>query len=90
MVYLTHQPNTLATAAIYLSAKEVDVKLPEVEWWEVFDVEREELGFLVVAMTSMPGFAKQEAKIWAERKVPLTIDDLQSELGWRKNHEVTD
>lgn len=56
LLYLTHQPSSLATAAIYLAAKEVEVKLPGEDWWEVFDTDREELGFLVVAMLSMAGF----------------------------------
>jgi hypothetical protein len=70
LVYLTHQPSSLATAAIYLAAREVDIKLPSEEWWEVFDTDREELGFLVVAMISMEGFVKEEADKWSGRKVP--------------------
>ena len=70
LVYLTHQPSSLATAAIYLAAKEVGIKLPADEWWEVFDTDREELGFLVVAMISMEGFVREEAERWAGRKVP--------------------
>ncbi|KAG9231671.1 cyclin-like protein [Amylocarpus encephaloides] len=58
MLYLTHQPPSLATAAIYLAAKEVGVTLPDVEWWEVFDCEREELGFLVMAMGSLDAIAR--------------------------------
>lgn len=56
MLYLTHQPHALATAAIYNAARDVGAKLPECEWWEVFDVDREELGFLVVAMRSLEGW----------------------------------
>jgi len=55
MLYLTHQPAALATAAIYLAARDGGVKMPDVEWWEVFDCEREELGFLVVGMGSLEG-----------------------------------
>jgi len=47
MVYLTHNVNEIAVAGIYLAAKEVGVRLPE-RWWEVWDVDREVLGFLVV------------------------------------------
>ncbi|KAK5128464.1 hypothetical protein LTR85_003132 [Meristemomyces frigidus] len=79
LLYLTHQPSALATASIYLAAREVDVKLPEVEWWEVFDVDREELGFLVVAFTSLQGFAIEENRKWGRRKVPLTIEELRAE-----------
>lgn len=57
LVYLTHQPSSLAVAAIYLAARELAFKLPELAWWELFDVDREELGFLVVAMLSTPPFA---------------------------------
>jgi hypothetical protein len=70
LLYLTHQPSSLATAAIYLAAKEVCVKLPAEDWWEVFDTDREELGFLVVAMISMEGFVRGEAEKWVGRKVP--------------------
>ena len=74
---MTHQPPALATAAIYLAAKEKGVKLPAEEWWEVFDVDREELGFLVVALISMEGFVAEEAQKWSKHKVPLTLDDVQ-------------
>ncbi|KAK1708365.1 cyclin domain-containing protein [Colletotrichum lupini] len=58
MLYLTHQPNALATAAVYIAAREAGAKMPEVAWWEVFDVEREELGFLVVGMRSLEGWVR--------------------------------
>jgi cyclin L len=64
LLYLTHQPNALAVAAIYLAAKEVDVKLVDGNWWEVFDVEREDLGFLVLAFGSLEGFAAAEKEKW--------------------------
>lgn len=82
LVYLTHQANALAVAAIYLSAREVGVKLVEGNWWEVFDVSREELGFLVVAMQSMDGFAKREKEMWIGRgqPVPLTVVQLEAYL----------
>ena len=65
MLYLTHQPNALAVAAIYLAAKEVGVKLVDGNWWEVFDVEREDLGFLVLAFGSLKGFAVLEKEKWS-------------------------
>ncbi|MCJ1395733.1 hypothetical protein MMC18_008619 [Xylographa bjoerkii] len=84
LLYLTHQPPALAVAAIYLAAREVGVKLSNREWWEVFDVDREELGFLVVGMESMAGWAEEERLKWAERRCPLTVEDLEEELGRRK------
>ncbi|PBP28440.1 cyclin domain-containing protein [Diplocarpon rosae] len=59
MLYLTHQPPALATAAVYLAARDEGVRLPESEWWEVFDCEREELGFLVVGMGSVAAVAER-------------------------------
>lgn len=59
MLYLTHQPHALATAAIYNAARDVGAKMPECEWWEVFDVDREQLGFLVVAMRSLEGWVRK-------------------------------
>lgn len=67
-------------AAIYLAAKEVGVKLVRTEWWEVFDVEREELGFLVVGMGSMVGWTDNEKQKWRGRKCPLTIEEVEMEL----------
>ena len=61
MLYLTHQPNALAVAAIYSAARDAEIgaKMPECAWWEVFDVDREELGFLVVGMRSLEGLVRK-------------------------------
>ena len=59
------------------------MKLPENEWWEVFDVDREELGFLVVAMMSMQGFVEEEKAKWSNSRLPLTLDELNKELEQR-------
>lgn len=80
LLYLTHQPNTLAVAAIYLAAREVKVKLAEVQWWRVWDVEREELGFLVVSFGSLEGFVRKEREIWDGKIVPLTKKAIEAEL----------
>ena len=80
MLYLTHQPTSLATAAIYLAAREVNIKMPEVEWWEVFDTDREELGFLCVGMLSVEGFAQQERERWARRRVPMDVEEVEREM----------
>jgi hypothetical protein len=80
MLYLTHQPPQLATAAIYLAAREVGIKLPEVEWWEVFDTDREELGFLCVGMLSVDGFAQREREKWKGSRVPIGVEDLLAAL----------
>lgn len=80
MLYLTHQPCALATAAIYLAAKDKGVKLPEMEWWEVFDCEREELGFLAVAMRSMEGLAMRQSESWGGKKGMITRSDVRREL----------
>ncbi|KAL8847141.1 MAG: hypothetical protein Q9221_007806 [Calogaya cf. arnoldii] len=80
LLYVTHQPTSLAVAAIYLAAREVEVKLPSSEWWEVFDVEREELGFLVVALKSCEGWVRAEKDRWRETRCPLTVDELNLEI----------
>lgn len=82
--YLTSQPSSLATAAIYLAAREVGVKLPGTEWWEVFDVDREELGFLVVGMLSMEGFVLEERNKWGRRKIPITVQEVEEEMENRR------
>lgn len=80
LLYLTHQPPGLATAAIYFAAREAGIKLPEVEWWKVFDTNREELGFLCVGFLSIEGFAEKEKARWAGRRVPLTVEEVTAEM----------
>ncbi|TAQ84434.1 hypothetical protein B7494_g7240 [Chlorociboria aeruginascens] len=82
MLYLTHQPNALATASIYLAAREEGLKLPDTEWWEVFDCEREELGFLVVGMRSLEGLARRSREIWGSKGM-ITRRDVKEELDRR-------
>ncbi|KAF2500451.1 hypothetical protein BU16DRAFT_453163 [Lophium mytilinum] len=88
LLYLTHQPPALATAAIYLAAREVGVQLPDNEWWEVFDTDREELGFLVVGLLSMESFVKGEEERWGEGKgrgkVPMTVEAVEAEVERRR------
>ncbi|KAE8150718.1 autophagocytosis associated protein [Aspergillus avenaceus] len=87
LMYVTHQPNALAVSAIYLAAREVGVKLVDGEWWEVFDVDREDLGFLVVAMRSMEGFARAEMEKWKGRTIPMVKDDVEAEIERRRMME---
>ncbi|KIX09407.1 uncharacterized protein Z518_00487 [Rhinocladiella mackenziei CBS 650.93] len=70
-LYLTHQPNALAVGAIYLAARETGVKLAEQNWWEVFDVDREDLGFLVLAYGSLGNFANSEMEKWKRKSLGL-------------------
>jgi hypothetical protein len=60
LLYLTHQPNELATAALFLAAREVGAKMPPDPWWELFDVDREQLGFVVCAIHSLEGLVRQQ------------------------------
>ncbi|KAL5614914.1 hypothetical protein BROUX41_004992 [Berkeleyomyces rouxiae] len=55
LLYITHQPNELAVAAMYLAARDVGAKMPTEDWWEVFDADRESLGFLACALASVEG-----------------------------------
>ncbi|OTB03362.1 hypothetical protein M426DRAFT_60674 [Hypoxylon sp. CI-4A] len=66
LLYLTHQPNALAVAAIYNAARDVGAKMPDCAWWEVFDVDREELGFLVVGMRSLEGWVRKQGEVFGE------------------------
>jgi len=71
LLYLTHQPNALAVGAIYLAARETGVKLVNKNWWEVFDVDREDLGFLVLAYGSTANFAEAEMEKWKQGPLAL-------------------
>lgn len=76
---------------MYLAAREVGVKLPGGEWWEVFDVEREELGFLVVGMGSLEGWVgglkeeegagEGEGKGKGKGGIMVTVEEVEVELG---------
>jgi hypothetical protein len=77
LLYLTHQPTALAVAAIYLAARDEGVKLCGREWWEVFDVDREELGFLVVGLASLKGWVEQEG---GRGRRLLDANDVEMEL----------
>ncbi|KAI1397132.1 cyclin-like protein [Hypoxylon fuscum] len=81
LLYLTHQPNALAVAAIYNAARDVGAKMPECAWWEVFDVDREELGFLVVGMRSLEGWARRQREDYDElRKGMVTRTWIEGEM----------
>lgn len=87
LLYLTHQPNMLAVAAIYNAARDVGAKMPECEWWEVFDVEREELGFLVVAMRSLEGWVRKQREEFAWMAEGMVARKMvQAELQARGTH----
>ena len=84
MLYLTHQPHALATAAIYNAAKDLGAKMPECEWWEVFDVDREELGFLVVGMRSLEGWVRHQQGVLADfTKGAITRKTIEEEMAKR-------
>lgn len=86
MLYLTSQPHALAVAAVYNAARDVGAKMPECEWWEVFDVDREELGFLVVGMRSVEGWGKRmrgDLKTMGVERGMVARGDVEAELGRR-------
>lgn len=84
MLYLTHQPNALAVAAIYLAARHERVPLcaGEVEWWEVFDVDREELGFVCLGMGSLIGIVERESDVFTQgrKRAVLRKADVVEEI----------
>ena len=88
LLYLTHQPNELAIAAIYLAAREVGQKLTAGEWWEVFDVDREELGFLVVGLGSVEGWVRKEVgERGPDGRLMVTVKDVEEEMARRRKEE---
>ena len=79
-LYLTHQPHELATAGIYLAARETGIKMPECEWWEVFDTDREVLGFLCVGLLSLEEWVRSERDSWEGGKVPMSVEGVEAEV----------
>ena len=84
LLYLTHQPTALAVAAIYLAARELGVKLADGQWWCIWDVGREELGFLVMSLGSLQGFVEQETAYWKGRRIPVTAKEVKDEIDKRE------
>lgn len=80
MLLLTHQPSAIAVASIYLAARETGARLPDTEWWEVFAVDREDLGFLVVALQGVQAFIADESQKWNLRPSPLDIDAVKEAM----------
>ncbi|XXG99113.1 hypothetical protein Hte_005447 [Hypoxylon texense] len=81
LLYLTHQPNALAVAAIYNAARDVGAKMPECAWWEVFDVDREELGFLVVGLRSLEGWVRKQRELYSELRTGMVTKSwIESEM----------
>lgn len=60
VLYLTHEPGELATAAIFLAARDVGAKMPGEPWWELFDVDREQLGFLACSLNSVESLMRKQ------------------------------
>ncbi|KAI5919878.1 cyclin-like protein [Camillea tinctor] len=85
LLYLTHQPHALAVAAIYSAARDRGAKMPECAWWEVFDVDREELGFLVVGMRSLEGLVRKQRADFEElaRGTMITRKFVEAEMKMR-------
>jgi cyclin L len=86
LLYLTHQPHALAVAAIYLAARETGLRIADNEWWLVWDVTREELGFLVLAFRSVETWveaehAQQKQRLW-------TVSEVEKELERLHEHGV--
>lgn len=90
LLYLTHQPSALAVAAVYLACRETGVKLGGGEWWRVWDVGREELGFLVVGLMSVGSFVEEEKRAWEGRTVPITVEELVAEMTRRERIQKTE
>lgn len=61
------------------------MKLPG-GWWEVFDVEREELGFLVVGMRGVAQFVDEQVKVWRGRGggIPWGLEEVDMCLERRR------
>ena len=87
LLYLTHQPNALAVAAIYNAARDEGAKMPDCPWWEVFDVARPALGFLVVAMRSLEPWAAKAREdlpaLWGRGAGMITRRMVEAEMETR-------
>lgn len=85
LLYLTHQPNALAVAAVYLGARDCGVKLPP-QWWDIFDCEWEELRFLAVGMKAVEEFVKDQIALWKGKTpgIPWDLEELEMYLERRR------
>lgn len=82
MVFLKHQPGELAAAAIYAAAQESETgtKLPDLGWWEIFELRSEKLAELVVQLREFSARAQEEGSPGLNCRAPLTVEGIVATL----------
>lgn len=85
LVFLTHHPHALAVAALHLAARDEGLGLPKT-WWEIFDVDREDLDFLAAVMAGVGDFVGGQVHAWGRGRaaIPWEGRELEEELERRR------
>jgi hypothetical protein len=78
-----HTPPTLACTAIFLTTRDLQIKLPN-GWMETFDVDIQDV---VHAAAHLKLFYHEEEKI-AAQEVPVTLTELEDYLKEKRKDEM--
>ncbi|KAL1920926.1 uncharacterized protein VTP21DRAFT_11561 [Calcarisporiella thermophila] len=73
-IYVCYQPPTIASAVIWLAARELGVKLPtNPPWWEVFDTTLEDMQVIAIRL-------KRLYLRLPQRNLPLSVEEMEQYL----------
>lgn len=78
-----HTPPTLACTAIFLTTRDLQIKLPN-GWMDVFDVDLQDI---VHAAAHLKIFYHQEMKR-GEKEMPITLTELEDYLKKRRAENI--
>lgn len=78
-----HTPPTLACTAIFLTTRDLQIKLPN-GWMEVFDVELQDI---VHAAAHLKVFYHEETKRTG-KNIPITLNELEDYLKKKRTESV--
>ncbi|KAK9462229.1 cyclin-like protein [Lipomyces oligophaga] len=80
-ICILHQPITIAVTCLWIAAREHDVVVLENRpWWQVFDVDSEDMGHLLLLLRQAKHIALRLEKevVAAEAPLPVTVDLVEN------------
>ncbi|KTW28731.1 uncharacterized protein T551_02581 [Pneumocystis jirovecii RU7] len=68
----------IAVGCIYMAANEAGIRLPE-EWWEVFDVEEEDMVYVAASLKSFYIEERERKEEERERRTPVEVEEVEGQ-----------
>ncbi|KAG5519087.1 hypothetical protein PMAC_002173 [Pneumocystis sp. 'macacae'] len=69
----------IAVGCIYVAANEAGIRFPD-RWWQVFDVDEEDIIYIATCVKSFYIEEKERKKHEQERRTPIELDELEEYL----------